>query len=354
MANYVDQINLNGNSADIIGLDGDRYYPGVDLTVKFASEISAYSDAWAWIKDRIRTGNFSKLHIGDYIPVTCTNGTKFNARIAGINPYKNYGDSAIGNHIDFISASCWPTTFKMNLKNFNNGLNPTENLTGDGTTTAFTLTAPFPSITEIKIAGTATTAYTYDAETHTITFNDAPASGAAIVVTCSLRSHPWLVSNGYHFLNSLKGMVPNGTANNPALSEVDYTEGGVWYYLPAALKAVIVEKRMYLAQRFSETAIQTEDTAGAWQNIGKLWLPTEFEIAGAKIGNNSRYSAMGSIQYPLFANNMNRVIGRLAWWTITAFGASSTTFVYVATYGNVYSASAGNDLRGPVCFRISA
>ena len=51
-----------------------------------------------------------------------------------------------------------------------------------------TLTNPFPSITEVKIAGTATTAYTYDAETHTITFNDAPADGAAIAVTCNRRT----------------------------------------------------------------------------------------------------------------------------------------------------------------------
>ena len=354
MANYVDQINLNGNSADIIGLDGDRYYPGVDLTVKFASEISAYSDAWAWIKERIRTGNFSKLHIGDYIPVTCTNGTKFNARIAGINTYKNYGDTAVGNHIDFISATVWPTTFKMNLKNFNNGLNPTENLTGDGTTTAFTLTAPFPSITEVKIAGTATTAYTYDAETHTITFNEAPAADAAIAVTCNRRSHPWLVSNGYHFLNSLKGYVPDGTGNNPALTEVDYTEGGVYYYLPAALKAVIVEKRAIIPSRYSATAIQSDDNGWAWQNIGKLWLPSEIEVYGHTCWGNSGYGAGGFMHYPLFANNMNRVIGRNAWWLLSASAGSSTIFAFVTSYGNCTYYSAANDVRGPVCFRISA
>lgn len=292
MANYVDQINLNGNVGDIKGCGDDRYYPGVDLTTQFASEIAGYSDPWAWIKARIRAGDFSKLHVADYIPVTCTNGTKFNARIAGINTYKGYGDTAVGNHIDFISASVWPTTFKMNLKTFNNGL---------------------------------------DAD----------------------HQYPWLSSNGYHFLNSLAGNVPNGTGNLPETEAVDYTAGGVYFFLPDALKNVIVEKRMYIPKRFSASGIQSEDNAGGWENIGKLWLPSEVEVTGAPIWGCNKYGAMGSVQYPLFANNMNRNIGRTAWWTLSAPSGNATTFVYVSSYGNVSTANASTDLRGPVCFRVA-
>ena len=292
MANYVDQINLNGNVGDIKGCGDDRYYPGVDLTTQFASEIAGYSDPWAWIKARIRAGDFSKLHVADYIPVTCTNGTKFNARIAGINTYKGYGDTAVGNHIDFISASVWPTTFKMNLKNFNNGL---------------------------------------DAD----------------------HQYPWLSSNGYHFLNSLAGNVPNGTGNLPETEAVDYTAGGVYFFLPDALKNVIVEKRMYIPKRFSASGIQSEDNAGGWENIGKLWLPSEVEITGAPIWGCNKYGAMGSVQYPLFANNMNRNIGRTYWWTLSATSGLATLFVVVSYYGYVYSYSASYDSRGPVCFRVA-
>lgn len=336
-----------------LGNIANKTYAGVNLISKFSQEIANYDNEWAWIKNRITNGNYDGLNIGDYIPVTCSNNATFNACIAGINTYKGYGDTTVGNHIDFISASLWSTTFPMNKKNFNNGLSATENLTGDGTTTEFTLTKHFPSVTEVKIGGTATTAYTYDAANYKITFTTAPENDAAIVVTCGRRLHPWLVSNGYYFLNSLAGEVPNGTGNNPAMEAVDYTEGGVFYYLPAALKAVIVEKRMYLAQRYSDTAIQSEDTGGGWQNIGKLWLPTEFEITGAKISNDSRFSAMGSVQYPLFANNMNRMIGRYYWWTVSALGASSAGFVNVNSYGNMYAGSANSAFRGPVCFRIA-
>lgn len=292
MANYVDQINLNGNVGDIKGCGDDRYYPGVDLTTQFASEIAGYSDPWAWIKARIRAGDFSKLHVADYIPVTCTNGTKFNARIAGINTYKGYGDTAVGNHIDFISASVWPTTFKMNLKNFNNGL---------------------------------------DAD----------------------HQYPWLSSNGYHFLNSLAGNVPNGTGNLPETEAVDYTAGGVYFFLPDALKNVIVEKRMYIPKRFSASGIQSEDNAGGWENIGKLWLPSEVEVTGAPIWGCNKYGAMGSVQYPLFANNMNRNIGRTYWWTLSAASGYATHFVSVYLNGSVYATYASYDHRGPVCFRVA-
>ena len=292
MANYVDQINLNGNVGDIKGCGDDRYYPGVDLTTQFASEIAGYSDPWAWIKARIRAGDFSKLHVADYIPVTCTNGTKFNARIAGINTYKGYGDTAVGNHIDFISASVWPTTFKMNLKNFNNGL---------------------------------------DAD----------------------HQYPWLSSNGYHFLNSLAGDVPNGTGNLPETEAVDYTAGGVYFFLPDALKNVIVEKRMYIPKRFSASGIQSEDNAGGWENIGKLWLPSEVEVTGAPIWGCNKYGAMGSVQYPLFANNMNRNIGRTGWWTLSATSGYAAYFVIVAAHGFVDYGSASTGYRGPVCFRVA-
>ena len=53
-----------------VGVDGDRTYPGVDLTVKFADEIKNYSDEWAWIKARKTAGNYAGLHVGDYIPIT--------------------------------------------------------------------------------------------------------------------------------------------------------------------------------------------------------------------------------------------------------------------------------------------
>ncbi len=52
-----------------------------------------------------------------------------------------------------------------------------QKFSGDGTTTAFTVTAKPAAIKSITVGGTAVTAYTYNASTGVITFTSAPAAG---------------------------------------------------------------------------------------------------------------------------------------------------------------------------------
>lgn len=296
MANYVDKISLNGTTADIASLSGDHYYPGVDLTQKFATEIANYSDAWAWIKARIKAGDFSQIHVCDYIPFTTSNSRTFQAQVGGINTYKGYGDTEIGNHIDFITRELWPDTFQMNPVNINNGTSETKNT-------------------------------------------------------------PWLASNGYLYLNSLAGQVPNSTTQPFEMADVDYTAGGMYYYLPTALKNVIVKKRVYAPTRYSASGVLTNDNSGAWVNLGKLWLPDEYEITGARLMTSTGWFSGGFVQYPIFAHGMNRLKraggGRDNWWASSAYAGSSTAFVFVYNNGRVYLNSASGALRAPFCFRIS-
>lgn len=296
MANYVDKISLNGTTADIASLSGDHYYPGVDLTQKFAAEIANYSDAWAWIKARIKAGDFSQIHVCDYIPFTTSNSRTFQAQVGGINTYKGYGDTEIGNHIDFITRELWPDAFQMNPVNINNGTSETKNT-------------------------------------------------------------PWLASNGYLYLNSLAGQVPNSTTQPFEMADVDYTAGGMYYYLPTALKNVIVEKCVYAPTRYSASGVLTNDNSGAWVSLGKLWLPDEYEITGARLMTSTGWFSGGFVQYPIFAHGMNRLKrasgGRNYWWTSSAYAGGSTGFVFVSDSGPVSSDGASGALRAPFCFRIS-
>ena len=221
-------------------------YDGVDLTVKHSDEIADYASPWAWIKARIASSNFSQLHVGDYIPFTTTNGRTFQAQIAGINIYKGYGDPEVGNHIDFITRELWPDTFQMNLVGFNNGAS-------------------------------------------------------------SDKQVPWLASNGYLFVNSLAGQVPNSTTKPLEMTDVNYTSGGIYFYFPDDLKAVIVEKRIYAQTRFGNSGILTDDNSGAWVNAGKLWLPDEYEVMGARLMTTTGWFCGGYVQYPIFAHSMSRV-----------------------------------------------
>ena len=357
----VDRVSVNnGDAYPIIGMDGDKYYPGIDLTVKHAAEItqSYGGDPWAWIKARITAENFEGIHVGDYIPFSDTKASPgtHNARIMGINTYKGYGDTAVGNHIDFF-AGYWSPNKPINPANYNNGLVPVETLTSDGTSTTYTLTKPMYGVASVKLGSEEISAsgYTYDNETYVLTFTTAPAAGT-LTVTGVGSEYPWLASDAYLYANSLAGHVANGTTVNPAIKRVDYTADGIFYYLPTALKNVIVEKRLYAPKRYSASGLLTDDNAAGWTNIGKIWFPTEFEIYGSAIWSTPNYGCYGSpVQYPLFANGRGRqIFGRAYWWSLSAASGYSTYWCDTSYSGYAYYAYASyTSIAAPVCFRVS-
>ena len=274
-----------------------RYYEGVDLTQKFASEIVNYSDEWDWIKARIQAGNFNGIYVCDYIPITCSNGYVLKAQVAGINTYKGYGDQQVGNHIDFICKELWDDLRVMNKVNYNNG------------------NASSPS--------------------------------------------PFLASDLNYWLNSMSGTVPNSESDPSVTTEVDYTTGGVLYYLPDKLKNQIITKRILLPSRYTVGSVLTADNSWDWQSTGKLWIPSEVEVYGAPCWGNSGYGIGGFVQYPIFACNMNRAKLRCAskdrcnWWLLSASAGASTSFAILRYDGHCSDEDAANTVvTAPVCFRI--
>nr|DAP89291.1 MAG TPA: protein of unknown function DUF2460 [Caudoviricetes sp.] len=340
----------------------DRIYDGVDLSIKFAEEIKKYSDIWQWIKAGIKAGNFAGIHVNDFIRWQTTDNNWIESHVAGINTYKRYSDREVPNHIDFISKGLWPTPHVMNPVNYNNGIIPTENLSGDGTKTAFVLTNEMAAVASVTIGGTATTAYTYDADTHTITFTAAPAAGTNnIVVTGTGSEYPWLASDLYLYVNSLKGHVAGGTSKTSPVKLVDYTKDGIWSKLPEALKAVIVTKRALIPKRYSTSGVLSNNNDCGWQDMGKLWIPSEVEVYGCGVWANNALDKGGFVQYPIFNCNMRRVkglgdgVGRASWWLISANAGDTGSFCRVAHSGDAANAIASTTWAGlPVCFRITA
>jgi hypothetical protein len=280
-----------------LGVDGDRIYPGANLVTKFASEIKSYSDEWAWIKARKTAGNYAGIHVGDYIPITCNNNYVLNAQVAGINTYKGYGDSEVGEHIDFICKELWNDLHVFNKVNYNNGN--------------------------------------------------------------ANSSSPFLASDLNYWLNSMSGNVPNSTTDPTVTTAVDYTSGGVLYYLPDKVKNQIITKRLLLPYRYTAGSVLTADNSWGWQSTGKLWIPSEFEVYGSAVWGNTGYGTSGFVQYPLFSCNMNRAKKRCSskdrcnWWLLSAYSGSSTYFAFVYSYGIAHASSATlTDIAAPVCFRI--
>lgn len=350
------QPEVNQIKDDISNLRFGDPYDGVDLTAKFAGEISGYSDPGAWIRARIRANNFDGIHVNDYLPFVTTNGLNFKARILGIDPYYEYGDSAVGHHIDWICEELWPTLHPINPTNYNNGLIPTENVTSDGTATQYVLTKPMYGVAKVTLSGTDLTGWTYDKDTYTLTFSTAPAAGT-MVVTGTGSEHPWFASDAYLYVNSLAGHVPNGTGVNPAIKRVDYTNDGIYHYLPDWLKAVIIEKRFLLNKRYSTSGVLSDENGWGWTNIGKIWFPTEVEVYGCPVwGSKGGYGLGGSIQYPLFMGNMRRLKKRngshTAWWLLSP-DTSATSWCNVNYNGFArYDTASVAYIAAPVCFRI--
>ena len=342
-------------------LENDRLYEGTNLAEKFKDEIANYSDIWQWIKARIKAGNFTGIHVNDYIRWQTTDNKWIESCVAGINTYRRYGDREVPNHIDFISKDLWPTLHTMNPVDYNNGIIPTENLSGDGTKTAFVLTNEMAAVASVTIGGTATTAYTYNADTHTITFTDAPAAGTNnIVVTGTGSEYPWLASDLYLYVNSLKGHVAGGTSKTSPVKLVDYTNDGIWSKLPEALKSVIVTKHVLLPQRYSTSGVLLNNNFSSGQDIGKLWIPSEIEVYGCGIWADNLWDKCGFVQYPIFNCNMRRVKGlgdggaRDYWWLISACAGVANLFCRIDCSGLANSTTASNTWVGlPVCFRIA-
>lgn len=295
--NIINNINyLDNKLQDSI----NRIYNGMDLTVRFSNEINSTpynGDVWAWIQARIQAANFVGIYVGDYIPFI-VDSNNMNAEIAGIDTYYNYGNPAVGHHIDFISRDLWPTEHVFNKANYNNGT--------------------------------------------------------------SVSPSPWLASDLYAYLNSLSMNVPNSATANPALVAVDYTTTGVYDKLPNSMKAVIKEKHVRMPLRYTSGSLLTNDNSETWGDIGKLWIPSEVEVYGMiQWGSRVPQASMGFVQYPIFANNMKRIKGQnnggssASWWLSSSSGDGSAHITRVGNDGAaIHSVAPSSGMRVPVCFRI--
>lgn len=131
-------------------------------------------------------------------------------------------------------------------------------------------------------------------------------------------------------------------------------------YLPSDVKDVITRKTTLLETRYSSSGELTDSQSWGWQSLGKLWIPSEFEVFGAVIGGTPRYSAGQAVQYPIFANSwLNRIKCKgdggykCDWWTSTAGGGTYTMVCAVSSYGAPDHYVANGKFYTPICFRLA-
>ena len=257
-----------------------------------AAEITSAGDVFTWLEARRSAGNFKNINVGDKVQFTIGSGTitdaaataysgtyshtistaqTMTAEIVGINTYKGYGDGGheVGNHIDF---RC---TAKVNISpnviwqrsNNNNGTSENQN--------------------------------------------------------------PYMSSVVRALLLGINNYSTN--AYNSVAHGADFSAGGLYDLLPSAMKNVLKNKRLYVGTRYSATQLLTQDTGGAWVDLGKIWLFFERELFGCGINSVSKdaygvdRSNCGCHPYPILQERAGsaKTAGRVNSWGASVSSGSS-------------------------------
>ncbi|MBQ9662204.1 MAG: hypothetical protein IJV40_03515 [Oscillospiraceae bacterium] len=289
---YLDQLEVDGTTYDLRAANAVpavEGYGGNDFSEEFESAAALHT--------AIAAGDFSKIRIGDYYPITVS-GTFHDAatdtdktlnanvkmEVAAINPYLRFGDTELtAQHILMCSRDCLPPTLQFRSEN----------------STWF--------------------------------------DPAAV--------NPWLGSALYATLNDPENGIIKLLENTPL---------GAYIFKGPNNKGM----RAYLETMAAGAAAPT---TGAWSDRGRLFLPEEMEVYGSKIRSpkSNAIADMLYNQWPIFAGSGRHIIkgagdggGRSTWWLETAY--SATSFCLVNSYGSAYTNSAAyTNFRVPLCFLLT-
>lgn len=136
-----------------------------------------------------------------------------------------------------------------------------------------------------------------------------------------------------------------GTANvkNPYLnSNLKAWEKLFEACLPEGLTKYLLTQRVLLEERYSASGALSDSNSWSWQDIGKVWSPSEMEVYGCPVWGTKGYSVGFDCQFDLFRDTAHRLNGtRCAWWLRSVMGGSSSNVCYVNSYGDAscYSAT---------------
>lgn len=226
----------------------------------------------AEIHEKTLAGDFSGLRVKDYKTMTLTTGEMVDMQIGAINPYKNHGDTPLGNHIIWLSRDCLSHTYQMRPDNTNNGTADEKN----------------------------------------------PFRASALFNTLQNTIYPTI---------------------------------------PEEWRNIIGNMRCLYGERYSSKGTVNDDTGWAWNDRGRLFLPTPQEVFGNN-GWSENYECCGgglNIQWPIFqGGNIIKGLGkggaRCGWWLCAACAGEHTTFCHVYLGGDSGRDRVADRLGVPLCF----
>ena len=137
-----------------------------------------------------------------------------------------------------------------------------------------------------------------------------------------------------------------GTADqkNPYLgSNLKAWETAFEACLPEGLTKYLLTQRVLLEERYSASGPLSDSNSWGWQDIGKVWSPSEMEVYGCPVWGTKGYSVGFDCQFDLFRDTAHRLNGtRCPWWLRSVVGGSSSGVCDVSYNGNAAYTSATN------------
>ena len=113
--------------------------------------------------------------------------------------------------------------------------------------------------------------------------------------------------------------------------------------LPEGLTKYLLTQRVLLEERYSASGALSDSNSWSWQDIGKVWSPSEMEVYGCPVWGTKGYSVGFDCQFDLFRDTAHRLNGtRYAWWLRSVMGGSSSSVCCVSSYGDATYRSAAN------------
>lgn len=160
--------------------------------------------------------------------------------------------------------------------------------------------------------------------------------------------------------NNAKGSLscPYYSSNIYAFLESLYED------LPEELQKVITTKCCPMEERSHDKSSPplADSTGKMVYGIGKLWIPSEYEVYGSVIYGTMPHSSGGGIQYPIFSGsryNIDKLIkgsqfplGGGFWWLSTVSSGNTTEACIVYSGFGPYSADIKSKYNIPICFRV--
>ena len=111
--------------------------------------------------------------------------------------------------------------------------------------------------------------------------------------------------------------------------------------LPEGLTKYLLAQRVLLEERYSASGALSDSNSWSWQDIGKVWSPSEMEVYGCPVWGTKGYSVGFDCQFDLFRDTAHRLNGtRCHWWLRSVMGGSSSGVCCVYSDGGAHDNSA--------------